>query len=67
VRPNLTITATLHEADVPDYTGLGIKPKPVFAQQVTLRRPGQKDVNFRTGLLREPAADIARRMTELTK
>jgi hypothetical protein len=67
VQPGLTITSTLHEAQVPNYAGSPIKLKPVFVEQVTLSRPGQADVNFRTGLLRERAAVIAMRMSAMTK
>ena len=67
-QPHLMITATLHEVDVPDYTGATwLKLPQVLVQQVTLRRPGQPDVNFRTALLRDKADVIASRMSALTR
>jgi len=37
----------------------------ITAQQVTIHRPGQTDLNFRTGLLQEKASVIAKRMSAL--
>ena len=64
----VTISKTEHQAMVPNFGSANLsKPPSVIALQVTMRRAGQPDLNFRTGLLRESADIIVERMSALAR
>jgi hypothetical protein len=49
----------------PPRYGMLLKPSAIVVSQVILQGPGQPDVRFRTGLLRENAEEIASRIAAI--
>lgn len=65
LRSGVTVTAGIQELEVVSYSRFLRTPR-VLASQIVLQRPGQVDIRFRTGLLRDNASVIADRLSALT-